>query len=125
MARVEQSSALILRRLRVFKDNHPEITIKQLEIDVFGFSRGAAAARHFVNDIRKGVNSMLAKALPTGNSIFIEGFGWRVQQDLHLNFIGLFDTVPGIVTPLMLDFSPGNDRNGDSTWGSQRVPPAK
>jgi uncharacterized Zn-binding protein involved in type VI secretion len=117
VARVEQSSALILRRLRVFKDNHPEITIKQLEIDVFGFSRGAAAARHFVNDIRKGVNSMLAKALPTGNSIFIEGFGWRVQQDLHLNFIGLFDTVPGIVTPLMLDFSPGNDRNGGLNLG--------
>lgn len=117
VARVEQSSALILRRLKVFKDNHPEITIKQLEIDVFGFSRGAAAARHFVNDIRKGVNSMLAKALPTGNSIFIEGFGWRVQQDLHLNFIGLFDTVPGIVTPLMLDFSPGNDRNGGLNLG--------
>lgn len=117
VARVEQSSALILRRLRVFKDNHPEITIKQLEIDVFGFSRGAAAARHFANDIRKGVNSLLAKALPTGNSIFIEGFGWRVQQDLHLNFIGLFDTVPGIVTPLMLDFSPGNDRNGGLNLG--------
>lgn len=113
VARVEQSSALILRRLRVFKDNHPEITIKQLEIDVFGFSRGAAAARHFANDIRKGVNSLLAKALPTGNSIFIEGFGWRVQHDVHLNFIGLFDTVPAIVTPLMLDFSPSNDRN----WG--------
>lgn len=113
VARVEQSSALILRRLRVFKDNHPEITIKQLEIDVFGFSRGAAAARHFANDIRKGVNSLLAKALPTGNSIFIEGFGWRVQHDVHLNFIGLFDTVPAIVTPSMLDFSPSNDRN----WG--------
>jgi uncharacterized Zn-binding protein involved in type VI secretion len=113
LARVEQSPPLILNRLRVFKSNNPETIICRLEIDVFGFSRGAAAARHFANDIRKGVNSLLAKALPTGNSIFIEGFGWRVQHDVHLNFIGLFDTVPAIVTPLMLDFSPGNDRN----WG--------
>ena len=117
VARVEQSSALILRRLRVFKDNHPEITIKQLEIDVFGFSRGAAAARHFANDMRKGVESLLAKALPPSASVFVEGFGWRVQHDVHLNFIGLFDTVPAIVTPLMLDFSPGNDRNGGLNLG--------
>jgi uncharacterized Zn-binding protein involved in type VI secretion len=117
VARVEQSSALILRRLRVFKDNHPEITIKQLEIDVFGFSRGAAAARHFANDMRKGVESLLAKALPPSASVFVEGFGWRAQHDVHLNFIGLFDTVPAIVTPLMLDFSPGNDRNGGLNLG--------
>jgi type VI secretion system secreted protein VgrG len=113
VARVEQSSALIVERLLRFNRNNPEVTIRRLEVDIFGFSRGAAAARHFANDIRKGVTSLLAKALTTGNSIFIEGFGWRVQHDLHLNFIGLFDTVPGIVTPLMLDFSPGNDRN----WG--------
>lgn len=113
VARVEQSSALIVERLLRFNRNNPEVTIRRLEVDIFGFSRGAAAARHFANDIRKGATSLLAKALPTGNSIFIEGFGWRVKHDVHLNFIGLFDTVPAIVTPLMLDFSPGNDRN----WG--------
>lgn len=113
VARVEQSSALIVERLLRFNRNNPEVTIRRLEVDIFGFSRGAAAARHFANDIRKGATSLLAKALPTGNSIFIEGFGWRVKHDVHLNFIGLFDTVPAIVTPLMLDFSPGDDRN----WG--------
>lgn len=113
VARVEQSSALIVERLLRFNRNNPEVTIRRLEVDIFGFSRGAAAARHFANDIRKGATSLLAKASPTGNSIFIEGFGWRVKHDVHLNFIGLFDTVPAIVTPLMLDFSPGNDRN----WG--------
>lgn len=113
LARVEQSSHLIVQRLKEFKDNNPEVTIRRFEIDIFGFSRGAAAARHFANDIRKGVNSLLATALPTSASLFVEGFGWRVQHDVHLNFIGLFDTVPAIVTPLMLDFSPSNDRN----WG--------
>jgi hypothetical protein len=104
---------LILQRLQEFRENNPEVRIRRLEIDVFGFSRGAAAARHFANDVRKGAESLLAKALPTSDSIFVEGFGWRVQHDVHLNFIGLFDTVPAIVTPFMLDFSPGNDRN----WG--------
>ncbi|MEX6665654.1 PAAR domain-containing protein [Pseudomonas sp. W2-17] len=117
VARVEQSSALIVERLLRFNRNNPEVTIRRLEIDIFGFSRGAAAARHFANDIRKGVDSLLAKALPTDKSMFVEGFGWRVQDDLHLNFIGLFDTVPAIVTPLMLDFSPGNDRNGGLNLG--------
>ncbi len=117
VARVEQSSPLILNRLRVFKNTNPEALIRRLEIDVFGFSRGAAAARHFANDIRKGAESLLAQALGASDSIFFEGFAWRVQHDVHLNFIGLFDTVPAIVTPLMLDFSPGNDRNGGLNLG--------
>ncbi|MGH8416353.1 MAG: phospholipase effector Tle1 domain-containing protein [Pseudomonas sp.] len=33
-----------------------------------------------------------------------------MQQDVSLNFIGLFDTVAGIVSPLVGDFSPGNAR---------------
>jgi uncharacterized Zn-binding protein involved in type VI secretion len=117
VARVEQSSALIVERLLRLNKINPLVIIRRLEIDIFGFSRGAAAARHFANDIRKGVNSLLAKALPTSASIFVEGFGWRVQHDVHLNFIGLFDTVPAIVTPFMLDFSPGNDRNGGLNLG--------
>jgi type VI secretion system secreted protein VgrG len=106
-----------VERLLRLKKINPIVIIRRLEIDVFGFSRGAAAARHFANDIRKGAHSLLAKALPHSASIFVEGFGWRVQQDVHLNFIGLFDTVPAIVTPLMLDFSPGNDRNGGLNLG--------
>lgn len=117
VARVEQSSPLILNRLRIFKDNNPEALIWRLEVDVFGFSRGAAAARHFANDIRKGAESLLAKTLQTDATVFTAGFGWRFQHDVHLNFIGLFDTVPAIVTPLMLDFSPGNDRNGGLNLG--------
>ncbi len=117
LARVEQSAQSVVERLLRFNRNNPEVTIRHLEIDIFGFSRGAAAARHFAHDMRKGVESLLAKALPASDSIFFEGFAWRVQHDVHLNFIGLFDTVPAIVTPLMLDFSPGNDRNGGLNLG--------
>jgi uncharacterized Zn-binding protein involved in type VI secretion len=117
LARVEQSSQSVVERLLRFNRNNPEVTIRRLEIDIFGFSRGAAAARHFANDIRKGAESLLAETLKTDTSGFTEGFGWRIQHDVHLNFIGLFDTVPAIVTPLMLDFSPGNDRNGGLNLG--------
>ena len=117
LARVEQSSLLVAQRLGEFQDNNPAIIIRRLEIDIFGFSRGAAAARHFANDLRKGAESLLAETLKTDTSAFTEGFGWRIQHDVHLNFIGLFDTVPAIVTPLMLDFSPGNARNGGLNLG--------
>lgn len=116
VARVEQSSPLIVERLLRFNRINPNVRIRCIEIDVFGFSRGAAAARHFVNDMRKGVGSLLARALPA-NASFVEGFVWRVQRDIKLNFIGLFDTVPGIVAPLSLDFSPGNARNAGLDLG--------
>ncbi|MDD1966833.1 DUF2235 domain-containing protein [Pseudomonas putida] len=117
LARVEQSPSLILRSLRLFIQNNPDVRIKQIEVDVFGFSRGAAAARHFANDIRNGASSMLANALPAGSPVLVEGFAWKVHRDVSLNFIGLFDTVPGIVSPLTGDFSPGNNRNAGLNLG--------
>ncbi len=111
LARVEQSPSLIIKNLRLFIRNNPEVRISRIELDVFGFSRGAAAARHFANDLLQGANSLLAKALPTGSSILAKDFAWQVKRDISLNFIGLFDTVPGIVSPLMGDFNPSNNRN--------------
>lgn len=110
LARVEQSPALIMKRLDSFTQKNPSVKIKSIEIDVFGFSRGAAAARHFANDLQKGTDSLLAKAIPAGSETFVETFAWQVQRDITVNFIGLFDTVAGIVSPLVGDFSPGNGR---------------
>ncbi len=53
-------------------------------LDVFGFSRGAAAARHFVNEVHR-----LNKQDPTH-------FG---GPQLHVRFLGLFDTVGSIGVP--------------------------
>lgn len=110
LARVQQTPSLILRKLRSFAVANPDVRIRRIVIDVFGFSRGAAAARHFVNDLRKGAFSLLAKAATTQSEVFVDGYAWRLQQDIVLNFIGLFDTVPGIVSPLVGDFSPGDAR---------------
>lgn len=57
-----------------------------LAFDLFGFSRGAAAARHLANRL--------------------------VEAQWSINFIGLFDTVAAIVEPLRGDFDPADARNG-------------
>ncbi|MDE1166612.1 MAG: DUF2235 domain-containing protein [Pseudomonas sp.] len=49
--------------------------------------------------------------MPVGTSGFAEAFAWHPGRDLILNFIGLFDTVAGIVDPLSNDFSPHNILN--------------
>ncbi|MFK0312649.1 DUF2235 domain-containing protein [Pseudomonas sp. NPDC090233] len=64
-----------------------------VEFDLFGFSRGAAAARDLANRLIAA-----APGLPPGLR------GGRV-----INFIGLFDTVAAFVAPLRGDFDPAND----------------
>ncbi|MQT40484.1 MULTISPECIES: phospholipase effector Tle1 domain-containing protein [unclassified Pseudomonas] len=111
VARVEQAPALILEQIRRLQDNNPGLIIWRIVFDLFGFSRGAAAARHCANDLVKGADSLLAKALPAGSPLLVASFKWRHRTDFNLNFIGLFDTVPGVVAPLSGDFSPHNASN--------------
>jgi len=69
--------------------------IRSLQFDIFGFSRGAAAARHFANRIqsedpaiisaiRQGMAATTFKGSPSGRT----------------RFIGIFDTVAAIGTPV-------------------------
>ena len=111
VARVEQAPALIVDQIRRLQDNNPGLIIWRIVFDLFGFSRGAAAARHCANDLVKGADSLLAKALPAGSPLLVASFKWRHRTDFNLNFIGLFDTVPGVVAPLSGDFSPHNASN--------------
>lgn len=111
LARVEQAPAQILSKLRLLRDNNPDLIIRRIEIDLFGFSRGAAAARHSANDLLKGPDSLLARALPAGSPILTLDFAWHHRTDFILNFIGLFDTVAGIVSPMDGDFGPHNRHN--------------
>ncbi|MGC8120879.1 T6SS phospholipase effector Tle1-like catalytic domain-containing protein [Marinobacter sp. VGCF2001] len=77
--------------------------IRVLKIDLFGFSRGAASARHAVYEINQGQGGALGEAFRK------EGLDW--PQDTKVRFVGLFDTVAAIVNPLLLDLAPGNNRN--------------
>ncbi|PWB31491.1 type IV secretion protein Rhs [Pseudomonas sp. SDI] len=112
MARIEQTPAAVLGKLAQLRRNNPELRVARMVFDLFGFSRGAAEARHFANDLRKGADSLLARRLPSGSPDLAAHFGWRCGIDVQLNFIGLFDTVVAIVAPLVGNFSAGNDRYG-------------
>ncbi|MCZ9636662.1 DUF2235 domain-containing protein [Pseudomonas putida] len=89
-ARVEQA----LMRLDEQLHRYPDVEPACIEFDLFGFSRGAAAARHLANRLAKG-----ASGLPVA-----------LQGDRQINFIGLFDTVAALVAPLKGDFSPANSQ---------------
>ncbi|XDF79328.1 DUF2235 domain-containing protein [Aliivibrio fischeri] len=53
--------------------------------DIFGFSRGAATARHFANEIHKKMDGLVYEKLQLNSS-----------SKVNINFIGLYDTVAAI-----------------------------
>ncbi|EJM20869.1 Rhs element Vgr protein [Pseudomonas sp. GM18] len=111
VARVEQSPTLIMEQIRRLDEKNPGVKIDRIEFDIFGFSRGAAAARHFANEVLQGEHNILAKSLPTGSPVLSSKFNWRLKTDVTINFIGLFDTVAAIANPGLFDFSGANSRN--------------
>lgn len=64
---------------------HPIATGRSVPIDILGFSRGAALARHFANQIENHVNQGLFS--------FRDPQLGNVSACVDLRFIGLFDTV--------------------------------
>jgi uncharacterized Zn-binding protein involved in type VI secretion len=90
--RVKQTiSAAIPQQINVFGQRYPDVVIEAIEFDVFGFSRGAAAARHFVNEINRKQDSLLATALRYINARLADTF--QISKDTRVGFVGLFDTV--------------------------------
>lgn len=109
VARVEQSPEKIQAELLKLVSANPELQIHSIEFDIFGFSRGAAAARHFANELLKPSGGLLATALSPQTPGVISSFDWSTHTSI--NFIGLFDTVAAIVDPARGDFSPANAHN--------------
>ncbi|WP_439850952.1 T6SS phospholipase effector Tle1-like catalytic domain-containing protein [Pseudomonas syringae] len=81
--------------LKAFPADNPDCLLKALEFDVFGFSRGAASARHFVNEILKREAGMLEPILRSRKVRLSESFAWG-DDSVRLKVIGLFDTVAAI-----------------------------
>ncbi|KAA0693946.1 DUF2235 domain-containing protein [Halopseudomonas laoshanensis] len=109
IAGVAQSPNVIIGQLRLLLANNPHLVIERVEFDIFGFSRGAAAARHFANELLKPDGGMLSKTLNQNSPAYKAGFEWA--KHVCINFIGLFDTVAAMVDPLSGDLNPGNARN--------------
>ncbi|MBU2010761.1 MAG: DUF2235 domain-containing protein [Gammaproteobacteria bacterium] len=109
VARVMQSPQKIQESLGRLLGNNPNLEIEGLELDIFGFSRGAAAARHFANEILKSESGILASLFNAQAPGFNAEFDWATN--VQINFIGLFDTVAAVADPLSWDFSPADHHN--------------
>lgn len=109
--KVLKGTKALTDRTKTLLIRNPRLHFDAVELDVFGFSRGAAAARHFVNDLRRGERSQLAQSL-RGQEFLAETFDWRLGHGLRINLIGLFDTVAAIGT-LADGWDVHDDRNGN------------
>ncbi|MEO6833019.1 MAG: DUF2235 domain-containing protein [Chitinophagaceae bacterium] len=71
-----------------------EVEIEEIRIDVYGFSRGAAAARHFVNVALNTTNIIIGENTITVDSLKVQlqKAGFKVGT-VKVYFVGLFDTV--------------------------------
>ena len=95
IAKVERAMKKVEARLESFSRYNPGSVINVLELDVFGFSRGAAAARHFVNEVLKQNKGSLEPLLNRRCTPLSPGFSWA-SGSVRLKVIGLFDTVAAI-----------------------------
>ena len=100
---------LISAALKVFFNENPSAVINEIKFDIFGFSRGAAAARHFANRVFKhdqDIKKMFSAILNENN--------YKGSTALPIDkcrFLGLFDTVAAIGT-ISDGFSPHDNKNG-------------
>lgn len=69
-------------------DSIVSCAIEKIQFDIFGFSRGAAAARHFANRIRNG-DQDIQQAIVKG----LKGRNQHGKPAGEVRFLGLFDTV--------------------------------
>jgi len=89
-ATIDKAHKGTVELLRCWLSEHPGCPIDSLTIDLFGFSRGAACARHFANDLC--AEGALRRALLSGKVI-------APHAPVHIGFMGLFDTVAAIMGP--------------------------
>ncbi|ADV51233.1 Protein of unknown function DUF2235 [Cellulophaga algicola DSM 14237] len=96
-ARVEEACEQIVVEIRRLLKNNDIKKISVLRIDVFGFSRGAAAARHFMYEATRPIReSNKGRAIKTYYGKLGEFFiKYEIDQPilLQFRFAGLFDTV--------------------------------
>ncbi|MGY5540769.1 T6SS phospholipase effector Tle1-like catalytic domain-containing protein [Vibrio brasiliensis] len=93
-AELESILATIKKRDEMIIDG-----FSKLEFDIFGFSRGAAAARHCINTVLGGKQNVFAQEFTrtlqqlAGDYTLVTDFDWDSNQSCEVMFAGLFDTV--------------------------------
>tara|TARA_Y100000758_G_scaffold51741_1_gene33135 strand:- start:647 stop:2530 length:1884 start_codon:yes stop_codon:yes gene_type:complete len=107
--RVRRSPNEIVRLIDILMEHNPQLLIESVEFDIFGFSRGAAAARHFANEVLADDEAQLSAQINSNLPGISDNFEWH--QNTSINFIGLFDTVAAIGAPTQGHLSVGDDYN--------------
>jgi hypothetical protein len=118
VAKAEQAIRKIGRCLDAFRTHNPDCCIVRLELDLFGFSRGAASARHFANEVLKRDKGGLDPLFNRYASAFSEDFAWG-DDAVQLKVIGLFDTVAAVAG--LLDM--GSVRDSTNSQVNLYLPP--
>ncbi|WP_428240846.1 T6SS phospholipase effector Tle1-like catalytic domain-containing protein [Gynuella sp.] len=96
----EGGQARIIKALRDMREHIKNSKYDEIIFDVFGFSRGAAVSRHFVNM----VNQWKAEYRPYGVLAAVDAFPQHLTG--RVAFVGLWDTVGSF-------YWPGNDKQGE------------
>jgi hypothetical protein len=94
--RVELAFRRINNLIKEISRDFPSTEISSLTFDSFGFSRGAAAARHFANEVVCGQRGPLGTAFAENARAFCSTFNGQYSRDINMGFIGLFDTVAAV-----------------------------
>lgn len=110
-AKVKKGCEVVAKSLKKSLSGSGYDGIGCFQFDVFGFSRGAAAARHFINVVTQGESGYFGKALHEKHIPLSAPFDWKNPQQCQFTFVGVFDTVAAIVDPAAGDFSPANNDN--------------
>lgn len=120
-AKVETAIEHIVDSFNLIKQQLTDIQadgVNKIELDVFGFSRGAAAARHFINVALDGEQGEFVPKFVGAcqqNELALQaGFDWSSNEHCEVTFAGLFDTVAAIADFRSLDFTPHNQYNGNA-----------
>ncbi|WP_414704198.1 T6SS phospholipase effector Tle1-like catalytic domain-containing protein [Pseudomonas sp. UBA1879] len=95
VAKVSSAIKKVYAFLQTFELHNPGCVIAGLELDLFGFSRGAAAARHLANEVLKQSRGALGPILDPRKLPLAVDFSWA-RGSVQLKVIGLFDTVAAV-----------------------------
>jgi hypothetical protein len=80
--------------------NNPSNRITALRISVFGFSRGAAAARAFCRDLQAACTGSPGNFSLRAGALAASGISLRGGYPVDVYFLGIFDTVASVGLPL-------------------------
>ncbi|PIJ48125.1 hypothetical protein BL250_16140 [Erwinia sp. OLTSP20] len=118
-AKYENAVAGAAKQLADFlEDKKIECCQLNIEFDVFGFSRGAAIARHFTNKIAQHDRCFMEKI-----NRAISPYNCFLQSSPSVNFLGLFDTVASVWSVGMWGVYDPHDYEGNTNHLEVNLPP--